>query len=892
MWPLGEIRCVFQLPCSQPLRRETGKVASARGRHGLMLITALVGCQSLGPTNLPIPSDATPLVVAPADVDAALIEEFHGWLDQDAWQVDVAWTVLSEQPGPSRRWRWIFLPDEVKPTADKIKRSPASPANFVEAPHRQRWGWVWHGTPDTAEPSDLAAVREVLQLLRQRGQRVAANAAILQARLSEATDSAQTDVLASVAAGRPADANTLTRLATSQRSAAAEAWCDVLQRGSKEPPVALAPAGELLLRPGLPDELRLTLWHALAVSIPPDQIPQLAKTIDRPADGTSTHAVVRRGALEACIIHAVRLAQRAEEPHGVFAAERWPPRIDACRHDLDPKTRQLFGRWLAVAQHPQAVAWLTGQLRDAESTVRETAMASLGLLPAELSRDELLKVAQRETGRPRALAVQALSRHDRQEILRFARDPTAEVRSAVARGLVSEPSDASALALRPFFSDPQLDVQSAALATAQAWPDRWSTPLLLDAIRTGALATRQTAFHALRQADPDFPDVPLEGSASERDQAVRHIAVARGVGLEFWIHAAGPQPADNGTAGTNEDHQQAVVTLLAEYLDAPAASLTSAELAERLRQLATPRDAAAIERGLAERSATSVAAETVRQEVLPLVSPAYAALRDLESRDVGQRRKAARMLQQSTETTALTTGALQRLQTLLTQEQDQLVWQWCLAALQPDDHPVAAPIVLLALHHQWPDVRRLGVEAIARHPSAESAAWLLPLCHDPQRSVKLTAIRTAARCRSPLLIEGLPATSTAPAAPGLRSLVTDADEEIRLAAVVSLATLRDEQAMQELIRLSYHPTPKMREQAARWMAATGQSRFVETLIRMGWTETADPVKVALLQGLDGLVEAENRPADLAGLAVGASIDDKIRTWVRWWDTHRRRTDGP
>ncbi len=253
-----------------------------------------------------------------------------------------------------------------------------------------------------------------------------------------------------------------------------------------------------------------------------------------------------------------------------------------------------------------------------------------------------------------------------------------------------------------------------------------------------------------------------------------------------------------------------------------------------------------------------------------------------------QRRRGARALMQSAEQTPLTAGLLVRLREPLKYEQDQFVWQSCLAALQPDDYAEAGPILLLAINQTWPDIRRMGVEVVARHPSPEAGMWLLPLLSDPQRSVRMAAIRAIAPCGNPVVIDGLPAANGEPALSGLRQVMTEADEELRLAAVVSAATLHDEQAQQELIRLSQHATPAMRDFAVQAMAQTGQTRFVDPLIRMAWTEAADPVKLTILKSLETLVPEERRPPELTGLVVHASIDDKIKVWARWGDAQRRR----
>lgn len=872
-----------------PLARLRDRSASALMFVALMLI----GCQSVAPTPLTLPPVEAPKSLAGPTVDPELIDQFATWLDQDAWQVDLQWSALTLDVKTLPRWRWVFLP------AGKIKAPPKENTSVAkdetEAASITRWNAVWRGNAGAMEASERDTIRIALRELANHSPRVGANATILASRLE--SDDASADRishLSNITGGSypvtetRGDAIPPKRVTTATRAAAAEAWCAELRRTSPDDPVtALTPAGIELQRPGLPDEIRITLWRALAVSIPPDHIPQLSTTLSRKWDGTPTGETLKRAALEACIIHAIAHTDTLTE----WDAALWPPQIEAVRYDNDARLRQLFGRWLAWSKHPQAAVWLAGQLRDTQPMVREVALHSLGELTTDAARQELLKTAQRETGRPRALAVQALAQHSVQDVLKFSRDPSGDVRSAVARSLVNHPSDETAIALRPFFSDTHPDVPETALTTIQAWPLEWRLPLLLDAVRSGSLMTRQTAVFALRDAIPDLPDLPIDGRPEERDQAVQQVAQAHQIRLDLWVTTSERHLAAMVTQADDEARAMVLREVLRQYLTAAPQTLEATESWDRLLQLATGTDLAAIEPVLIEEQGKP-GVETIRKELLPRISPAYAALQDLESRDVNQRRRGARALFQSTEQKPLSSGLLMRLRELLTYEQDQQVWQVCLAALQPDAHTEAGPIVLLAINQMWPDIRRMGVEVVSRHPSPEAAVWLMPLLSDPQRSVRLAAIRAVAACGNPVAVTGLPAANGAPAVTGLRNIMTETYEELRLAAVVSSAVLHDEQAIQELTRLSQHATPSVRDFAAQAMARTGDPRFVDTLIRMAWTESADPVKLSILKSLDALTPVERRPAELVGLAVTASIDDKIKAWARWGDAQRRRAMIP
>jgi len=98
-----------------------------------------------------------------------------------------------------------------------------------------------------------------------------------------------------------------------------------------------------------------------------------------------------------------------------------------------------------------------------------------------------------------------------------------------------------------------------------------------------------------------------------------------------------------------------------------------------------------------------------------------------------------------------------------------------------------------------------------------------------------------------------------------------------------MSTLGDAQASQELIRQTNDPQPRQRERALRAIGRTGQTRFVELLLKQLWTETDPVVQLALLEALHQLVPMEEQP----GLAPESPIGDKINHWTRWWEARQR-----
>ncbi|HUQ70935.1 MAG TPA: HEAT repeat domain-containing protein [Planctomycetaceae bacterium] len=856
------------------------------------------GCQSLDTTHLrqEIPADVAESATEPesdaAHVDAALVDDFRRWLDQEAWQADVGWNVTDPRgPCPSKPWRWSFLPsDQPQPAAAPAKPATAPPKPGAE----ERWSWVWHGDGSSIREDEQSAALAALEACRTESGRVGVNAAILLARLQPDRHDATTDQLRVVCesvgltpqvvrtgAGidsTPAAKPAVTRSPINARCAAAEPWCVRLAVAGEPYEAALLPAGRLLLTPGLPDELRGTLWRCLARWLPPDRLPTLAEMcagLDHPS-GQST--VLQRAALEACVIAAWQQHSSTSAPT-TFVAEHWPLEIERARRHGDPGIRKLYGRWMALSGHPELLPLLNAQRHDTDSLVREAAIFSLGLSVHSAAREQLEHVARHDGERDRVTAVEALSQWGPDALEPFVTADAPAVRAAVARGLSASADARSDRLLRRLLIDPHPDVQSAALATARSWPADWAVPALLDALRGSLLAVRQEAVIALRELTHEEPPVPIDGLPEARDIAVRQWASAHG----WRVGGAMSEPVQ----ATNASADQAVIlSVLDDVLKAPAGDVHR-DAWDRLLTQARPTDIAAIERALID--SRSPSAETIRRELLPRLDDAYAALRDLSDGDVQRRREAARRLLLISRSRSLSPALLRSLHAVLLIEQDQLVWQQCLEAVQADGHDAAGQLALLAIHHTWPDIRRLGVAHMALHPTPEAAGWLMPLFRDENRSVQQAAIAAAARCGNPVVLDGYPS-GDGEAMTGLRPLLMTSDHELRWTVLETMATLRDDQAATELTRLTYDPHPRVREQAARAMGTTGDSRFVEALIRWSWTESADPVKQAILSSLDELTPVADRPENPTGLAAPLTIDDKIRQWAVWWERHAPRPE--
>src|SRR5690606_17194659 len=76
----------------------------------------------------------------------------------------------------------------------------------------------------------------------------------------------------------------------------------------------------------------------------------------------------------------------------------------------------------------------------------------------------------------------------------------------------------------------------------------------------------------------------------------------------------------------------------------------------------------------------------------------------------------------------------------------------------------------------------------------------------------------------------------------------------------------------------------IRRDAVREMGASGQTRFVEQLIRVAWTETNHTVRHAAVASLNQLVLPGDRPE---GLADVQNFERTIELWATWWEERKR-----
>lgn len=650
---------------------------------------------------------------------------------------------------------------------------------------------------------------------------------------------------------------------TNERAAAAEAWCHALAVGGSTIDVALDRPARLWRQKDLPDEVRGELIRGLTRHIAPERIVGFDELL--PGDPTTVTTSLRKAALEGCILFAIK------EDSPQFDSSEWPAALENAQFDPDASVRRLYGRWLAAAKHPDAIARLEAQLTDASPIVSLGAIESLGRLRTDESREALRRIAAKPSETLRNAAVNALGYFSLDEVKASLEDESPVVRRAAVTAIGRWESAEGAILLDGLLADSDLDVQRKAVAATRSWSDEFALPVLLSGLKNASVRTRRECLDELRRRTGFEEPFPVTGDPEERSKAVAELGAAHGWPVDrlttFRLETTTPEPP---AAEPPTDVHATLEQLAAPDLDPPKREVMLKALRE-LGASAVP----ALEVFCLEHAGPT--ADLIVADVLPELAPAHAAFAELASDDVAARRHGASKLAELGRSATLSTFVLQRLHTVLTHEQDGLVWRQVMAAISADATPGAEEIALLAANNSWPDVRRLGCEYAGRHCRAEHAAWLLPLLTDGNDAVRLAAIDAAGRCANSIVIGNESRPGGSPS--GLRAAAADPNRAVRFAAFVALARLGDEAGSLALLRWAEYELPAERTKAIRAIADTGRRRFEHDLMRLAWTERDQSVQRELLAALESLVPPSQRPAG-AG-AIGA--EERLSAWAARWE---------
>ncbi len=258
--------------------------------------------------------------------------------------------------------------------------------------------------------------------------------------------------------------------------------------------------------------------------------------------------------------------------------------------------------------------------------------------------------------------------------------------------------------------------------------------------------------------------------------------------------------------------------------------------------------------------------EVVYRDVLPRHDPAFAALVELSSRGVTERRAAAKRLADLAATAPLAPLAVRRLAELGTAESDPLTWRELLRAVASDTSESATRLAYAGMSHPSPEVRRLSCGHLGFAPNRGHAAILLAALDDENGTV----VRAA--------VEALGRSGALPDARPLERLLRSDDKSLRVLAAAGLARLGSATGPTALERLVHDPDPKIRRQVVVAMGELGDASYTSTLIESLDDELGVRVAaVASLSRITGQDFSKN-----AGEA--AALADQVSRWKQWWQS--------
>jgi len=536
--------------------------------------------------------------------------------------------------------------------------------------------------------------------------------------------------------------------------------------------------------------------------------------------------------------------------------------------DPDPRVRAAALALLVKQRHPDAQRHLIAALEDQEFQVRAAAVAGLGELGGAEARATLKKLLADRSEMTRAEAVAALARLGAEEdVLGAAKDKSWRARSAVAAALARYPDRNAAAVAGDLLDDPSPMVQEKVVRSVADWPLPQSGPILLAAMGKSVVMTRRTAARLLANRWPPAAGFPVDALADRRNEALEQLK------WQFREQIGFSQPGSNA-AGQATALAAAIPAETAAQVEQWVKQLSDPGVAADGRQQAVrelaglgPELTAALEQLALDRQ--QGLPEAVYREVLPGVSPAFAALDRMTSPDAAVRRRAAAELADLAGQRPLGRLAVERLASVAAREADALVWQSVLGAVAGDPGDAAARLAYAAVGHSSPEVRRRACEHLAAHPDPKHVPVLVPTLHDSSEVVVQAAVRA------------IGAAGRMEDARPVRQLLTAANEPLRLEAAKALVRLGDASGAPALERLAYSSEPAIRQQAAVAMGETADPTFVPPLVQL--LDDRHNVRRAALEALPKVVGrdvagADGRPpADLA---------ERADLWKRWFREER------
>jgi len=822
---------------------------------GSALIVSAIGCGAIDPFASMVPP------IAFDETSQGLVAA----LNEDHWTAQQDWTIwiAAAGGGPERIARWkhpavrqVKEELQVNFRADQLSQ-PTDSGGIDSIP---KYEWL-----SLVERDGLVGWNSLIFFARFHPQKAADHLPLLVELVAEPVTytTAVTD-----SSGKTIDKSD--RTSDNLRAAAAEACGFILQASESPSQEHVQLVLQLAERTDLPRDVQCDLFRALVGILPPREVPHLAEALLPQSSYNSENPPpsieVRLAALDACLYYSL-LNSRSPEKF----QEDFPPNLFNLRNDPDSRLRIKIGQLAAVMKHPEAAGLLQDQLLDADTQVRLEALVGLGRLGTPAAREELLRQGESGEELIRVSATRGLAFFGVESIKSRLTDSSPHVRRELAAQLSKFQDQQSALLLKKLLVDSNLQVQMEVVRGLVNWPDQLAVPLLIYSLQESFTAARQASLTSLETRRGSPLIFPVHASREERLRESEKIA-------RLWP-ASYSLELDELAARTvyEPEIEQARISELIRDLKTLSQldpqDPRGIQLQRRLMNL-KPSDVSWLERYLME--APSSQRDWLLGDVLPKLDKAHAALSEMERPDVQVRRRGAEHLASEAIARPLNTVQLSRLEQILTREQDAQVWRFSMLAVEQDHSPQGVRIAQLAVRHAWPDIRILGCRKIARLEDSEQALWLVPLFGDENPQVRMAAVDAATKCRNPVVIEGFPGEGR----PGVRSLMTADNLQLRVKACACLALFGDSGGSLELLRLARDSDWMVRYQAIESMGNSGQTRFVETLTQLGWTEKHPSVQKALLQALEQLVPPVQRPSELR---PELTPEKQLEVWVNWWN---------
>ncbi len=560
-------------------------------------------------------------------------------------------------------------------------------------------------------------------------------------------------------------------------------------------------------------------------------------------------------------------SQVRQEALELWAQGRWPlpEQSPQLLHDPAPAVRRAYLR--ALSGDPKRL-WqeCTQALNDQSPQVRREAVVLLGQLAGSdwdrQAREKLLRLFQNQGELVRTWVVEALAAWKDPHLLnRAAEDESWRVRQAVAQHLAQMPSEGGKrLALR-LLEDSSPLVQQAVVQAVKHWPEELRGQVWLKAMASPIFGTRKQAAELLAQSFPQATQFPLTASPQEQRRALAQLRQA-------WHKQHPPH--------FRQEHSSLESRSEGAFL--PEQRRAFEQAAQQLQRLKDPQQRRRWLGVFAQNPQPALAwlEERLHQgkPVDMILDPwllqqwgePWSLLAPGATGSVRQRRFRASRLAALAGQEPLGPVAHFLILRWLTHDSDPLVWQNVLGALMEEASPWAVQLARAATGHASAEVRRRACVYLGRHPQPEHADWLVPRLDDPQTEVVLAATEALGYCENPKAIEPL------------KRLLLAPQGRVQVEAAWALARLMPALGRQALERLTWHPDPQVRRQAALGLGQFGTLESVPMLLRLA--QQPGPARPAALKAL----------TQLTHLLPAASAPQEPEALVNWWKQQVKASD--